>query len=167
MVQCFQTNGLPERQIVWQGKTDCLVPINLKNELLQSNPIHFFNIQIIQYNVVIIFEIEQKTHVMRKCQQWTFTPNVVVPEFDGMCHMVMLGMLQYRGQTLCLARSCFDFQGNAFSLVTNQKIKLKPKFFMVIIQLAFTGLQPQNYTFLTEKIEFLTFLQVSSHQNLI
>lgn len=101
---------------------------------LLSHAVHRFDVEFGKRDGGVILEIKQETHVERQRQQRSVASNVVVAEFDGLSHVVVVGMVENGGQALGLSRLRLHFERDAFAPITHEEVEFEPRVLPKVIQ---------------------------------
>ena len=80
-----------------------------------------------------LYLCQKECHVEREGKHLTFHPYIIVAELYGMAYMIMIGILHYCLQGLCIAGTGLALHRTTFATIPYKEVKLKPTLLLEII----------------------------------
>ena len=73
---------------------------------------------------------------MGNIEYGTIALNVVVADFEGSLHMILVGVIDNGAQRFCIAIFGLAFYGRAFGFITDDEIQFESAVFVIIVKFA-------------------------------
>lgn len=84
----------------------------------------------------LLYLRQQEDHIVGNIEYGTIALNVVVADFEGSLHMILVGVIDNGAQRFCIAIFGLAFYGRAFGFITDDEIQFESTVFVIIVKFA-------------------------------